>query len=343
MYLTEKEIFSQYDALKKTYGYMMENADAIRDFWKAGGFTSIYYAGCGSGYCLCRSAAESARLRLGKPAFAMAAGDLMLNFPHYERSLKGSVLVAPSRSGSTSEVLKAAELARRAGVPCIAISAVKDSPLGKEAALNLEILWAFDESVCQTRTVSNLYAANLIMIGILADDSVLLDEIKSAIDDGPAYMEKYRDAFKKFAARDWDKAVVLADSELTGIADEGAVAFKEIPQIVSNYYHLLDVRHGPMVMIDGKTLVIVALSPFGREYQADLITDLKGKGAFVISVGSDEDMYGADAHITHQEYKNYGVAGIPFIFVVQAVSYYKALDRGVNPDAPQGLSPWIKL
>ena len=37
------------------------------------------------------------------------------------------------------------------------------------------------------------------------------------------------------------------------IASEGALAFKEIARIPSISYHLLDVRHGPMVLIDDKT------------------------------------------------------------------------------------------
>lgn len=33
------------------------------------------------------------------------------------------------------------------------------------------------------------------------------------------------------------------DAELCGICEEGALTFKEICQVDSNYYHLLDARH----------------------------------------------------------------------------------------------------
>ena len=38
-----------------------------------------------------------------------------------------------------------------------------------------------------------------------------------------------------------------------------------------------------------------------------------------------------------------GAFGIPFIYVAQMLAYAKAIDLGGNPDAPQGLDPYIKL
>ena len=302
------------------------------------------YIGSGSGYTLCRSAEMSAKIRLNLPANALAAGDLMLNFSHYTKLLKDTVIVAPSRSGSTSEVILAVKKAKEElGVPCISICAVANSELSKIADLNLEIPWAFDESVCQTRTVTNLYTANLMLIGIMADDDVMMEEIKKAIESGNGYMDEYKETLQRISVGNtWSKVVVLADSELQGIAAEGAVAFKEIPQVMSNFYHILDVRHGPMVLIDKDTLVIIATSPYGISYQQDLICDLKKRGALVVTVGAEEAI-DSDYHITLPECKNYAVYGIPFIFVPQAIGFYKAVQKGINPDLPNGLDPWIKL
>jgi len=99
-----------------------------------------------------------------------------------------------------------------------------------------------------------------------------------------------------------------------------------------------------MVMIDEKTLVIMASSPKGVSYQVDLINDLKEKGAKVATIGSkDEKFNNVDLHITIPTFQNYGVRGIPFIFVVQAIAYFKAIHKGINPDVPDGLDHWIKL
>lgn len=346
MFKTEKEIFSQYDALKMTYRCLMEKEEAIKELVKANNFKGLTYIGCGSSYSLCKSAEVSTKLRMGVQVNAIAAGDLLINFDQYRELIGNTILLAPSRSGSTSEVVLAVKLAREElGLKSISVCAKEQSELAGLADLSIELPWAFDDSVCQTRTVTNLYAANLMLIGIMEDDTALLEEIREAVNNGNAYMEKHMGMLKEISgAASWEKVVVLADAELEGIAEEGALAFNEICRLPSNYYHILDIRHGPMVLVNSKTLVLVACCPKGDSYQKDLVRDIKAKGALVVTVSSkDKEYWGSDYNASVPVYKNFGVTGIPFIFVPQALSYFKAMAGGVNPDEPQGLEPWIKL
>lgn len=345
MYKTEKEIFSQYEALAMTYDYMLGRKGELESFVKTGNFDSLTFIGCGSSYSLCKSAETSAKMRLGLRVNAIAAGDLMMNFPLYENMLKNSLIIAPSRSGSTSEVVMAVTKAKEAlGLKCISISMVKESKLSMIADISIELPWAFDESVCQTRTVTNLYLADLMLVAFMAGDSKLVEELKAAVAAGSEYIHKNVETLRAIAAKDWKKVVVLADSELEGIAEEGALAFNEICMLPSNYYHLLDVRHGPMVLINPETLVIVVTTPYGGEYQKDLVKDLKVKGAYVLAaVTSNDSSVGADCSIELPAGSNYGASGVPFIFIPQALAFFKSLARGTNPDEPQGLDAWIKL
>ncbi len=344
MYLTQKEIFGQYEALRRTYDLFLAKRSQIKSLFKKYEPRSLTFIGAGSGYTLCHSGEISTKLRLNLAANAVAAGDLLVNFNHYKKLLEGTVIIAPSRSGGTSEVVINVERAKKMGVPTLAIAAKEDSPLSELAELTLEIPWAFDESVCQTRTVTNFYAANLILIGILADDEKLLAEIDAAVKDGERFMAEYKGMAETIAKEDWDKVVILADSELEGIGAEAALAFAEIPQLPANYYHVLDVRHGPMVLIDEKTLVVAALSPEENELQLALIQDLRKNKARVIAVsmGEKRDL-GANREVFVPQYENFAVLGIPFIFIPQAIAFYKALERGLNPDQPGGLAPWIDL
>lgn len=346
MYKTEYEIFNQYISLEKTYEYLVSRTDDISCFKNNNNFDSVTFIGCGSSYSLCKSAELSLKLRTSLKVNSIAAGDLMTNLTQYNKLLENTLLVAPSRSGSTSEVVNAVTMSKeKYGVPCISICAVNNSELAKISDLCIELPWAFDESVCQTRTVTNLYTANLYMVGVLSSDELLCKEIKQAIDNGDKYIKQYKEQLKIVAKeKAWENVVTLGDSELEGIAEEGALAFKEICQLHSNYYHILDVRHGPAVLINDKTLIIIAVTPFNENYQIDLIKDLKKNGATIVTVGSNpKNVYDSDYHISVPLYKNYSVMGIPFIFIPQALSYFKALERGVNPDVPNGLDPWIKL
>lgn len=333
MYKIEQEILSQYKALEETFIYMMGMKSRIESFTEKTRFKSITFIGCGSSYSLCKSAEISYKLRTGLLANSIAAGDLLLNFSTYKRLLKDTLLVVLSRSGSTNEVVSAVEMAKNElEIPCISISTRERSKLGSIADLNIELPWAFDESVCETRTVTNLYTANLMLTGLMIDDKVLLDEIGKAVKAGELYIEQSREVLKEAVyTEEWEKVVVLADSELSGIAEVGALTFSKICRMPANFYHVLDVRHGPMVLINDKTLVIIACAPDDNTYQMGLIEELKEKGAVVVTVGTkDAKVWGSDYNIMIPHYSNFGVNGIPFILVPQLLSCLKAQKFEVN-------------
>lgn len=343
---TYTEMKSQYEALRKTFNYITSRKDELLNFYKKQSPKTLTFTGCGSSYYLCQSAEFSARIRLGKATLAIAAGDLMLNYKNYLKAFAGTLLITPTRSGSTSEVLLAvANVKSGCSTPVIAITCVTNSDLAKKADLTLELPWAFDESVCQTRTVTNLYMANLLILGHLSGDDKLINDLNLVIEAGNSFMEEYEGKLKNIAEDDWRDAVVLADGEMQGIANEGALAFTEIARVPGRYYHLLDVRHGPMVLINKNTLVIMCLSTEGYEYQKALISDLINKGATIITYSDIfiEPIPGVKLQIFSRMKLDQAVRGIPFIFIAQALAYFKAMQKKVNPDQPEGLAAWIKL
>lgn len=133
MYLTEKEIFGKYPALKKTYEYFMDRAKEIKELKHRHKFESITFIGSGSSYCLCQSAEISTKVHTPFIANSIPAGDLMLNFPYYGNYLKNTLLVTSTRFGNTREVVTAIRKAKnKYGIPCISICAKDDT---KVAAL----------------------------------------------------------------------------------------------------------------------------------------------------------------------------------------------------------------
>jgi glucosamine--fructose-6-phosphate aminotransferase (isomerizing) len=346
MYKTEKEIFNQYISLNKSYEYLQSQVSKIKQFQKEHPIKSLTFIGCGSSYSLCKSGEITAKSIWGIQVHSFAAGDLMLNCNRFKKVLRNTILIVPSRSGATSEVVKSVKFLKELfNNPCISICMKENSELKQLSELTLELPWAFDESVCQTQTVTNLYMSILFLLGHFAEDKLLIEDIRTAIKNGPDYIKEYSKITENIAKNtEWEKVVVLADSELEGIALEGALAFNEIAQLPSNYYHVLDVRHGPMVLIDQKTLVIVVCSPNDENYQKDLITDLKKHNAKVISISMTSDYnWGSDFSISIPRYNRFCVVGIPFIFIPQSIALYKAIAKGINPDKPSDLQPWILL
>lgn len=339
------EIRNQYEALEKTLDLFDKKREALSAAWKEAAPKALVFLGCGSSYMVSCSLRDAAGAMTDLPVYAFAAGDLWLNHARYRRQLSGAMVVAVSRSGRTSEILHAADALRADGVEftlCSLIAAV-ETPLGQRSAISVEIPWAFDESVCQTRSVSNLYAAGLSLLAAFAGDGTLPAQLRKLAAEGPAYLRKAEPLMARIAREGWNKAVVLADGVCAGLATEGALAFQEISQLPGVQHHVLDVRHGPIVLVDEKTLVLVYLYPDGQPQQEALIKDLQKKGARVLVYsnlpreipGAESISLGADV--------DEAPGGIAFLNLCQLAAYEKSMETGSDPDAPTGLDAWIQV
>jgi glutamine---fructose-6-phosphate transaminase (isomerizing) len=345
MYLTYQEIKDQYKALQKTTDCINGSIADVKKLFDRAKPRMLVFFGCGSSYSLAKSMALAAQVHLGIPAIALAAGDYMLHNSTYSAIAQGSRAVVISRSGSTSEVIAAVEhLKAAAASSVLSICCLGGTRLAELSDLTIEMPWCFDKSVCQTRTVSNLYMAGMLLIARLSGNDKLAEGLDRAVVGGNSFLSWYENELKFVASKFWTHAVVLADAELAGIAEEGALAFKEICQKPSNFYHLLDSRHGPMVLIGKDTLVIAALSD-GNQYELDLVADVARKGAELI-VYSDIPLDGLPEKVLNISFGKslpHAARGLPLVLIAQLISYYRAVVDGINPDEPGGLSPWIKL
>jgi len=221
MNLTYSEIKSQYDAMART----MEHVDARLPEIAAllEGCGQFVFVGSGSSYAVATSAALAARLRLGKPAMAIPAGDLLLHACTYQPVLEDCALMVLSRSGETSEIIRAVERVREMGLNCkvMSVTCVEGSALAARSDYTLEMPWAFDHSVCQTRTVACLYLFSVYCAAKLAGDEALTVDLRAAVAGGPAFMSAHEPALEAVAQGDWSHAVVLGDAELAGLCEEG--------------------------------------------------------------------------------------------------------------------------
>ena len=345
MFYTEKEIMSQHSALKKTYEYFEEQKEKITDFFEKQAIKKFTFLGCGSSYMLAKSGQKLLCGYEDTSALAIAGGDLLVNPKVYENYVKDSIVVCVSRSGKTSEIVRSVQYLKEAyHCPVVSISMEKENDLVPYSDLDLVMEWCYDESVCQTRTVTNLYLALLMFSAYYGNNEELIQDVKLLIDENEAYKEKYRPLLKEIAERDWTKAVVLADGAVCGIAEEGALAFAEISRIQGYYANVLDYRHGPMVLNDERTLNIVLVTENHVELQKAMIEDIKSrKGILVTASVEDENLYGADLHVKLGNCKRMESLGIAYIYIMQMIAYEKAISKGCNPDIPEGLDAYIVL
>ncbi len=346
MSLTELEIQDTPNALAQTCDYFAGKKEELDAFFAKHTQRKFAFFGCGSSYMLAKGAAALFGSLPGTTASAIPAGDYIVNPLFWREAVRDSIVVTLSRSGRTSEIVRAVA-STKAGLgscPVISISMAGENDVSPMSDLDLTLDWCYDKSICQTRTVANLYAATLLLAAAYDRNDGLAAAVEAATKDSAAFQAEYRPVLEEVAALDWKNIVVLADGPVCGIAEEGALAFTEISMLPGRYFHLLDYRHGPIVISGEETLTLMLLQPGEKKLQEAMVKDVIGHGGTVVTV-SDEagNPYGAAAHIQIDGIGAFAAWGIPFIYVAQMLALLKAERLGGNPDAPQGLDAYITL
>lgn len=345
MFLTEKEILDTPNSLKKTYAYFCDRAEDVKAFFNTNTSRKFTFFGCGSSFMLSKSASLIFSSFENTSAAAIAAGEYIVDPDFWKETVKDSIVVTISRSGKTSEMVKAVKhIKETLGCDVISISMKDNNDIMPMAQLNMTLDWCYDNSVCQTRTVTNLYTSILLLASYYNNDEALRESVKVACETNEKFQADNRETLEKIAALDWTDVTVLADGPVRGIAEEGALAFTEITMLTGRYFPMLDYRHGPIVISGEKSLTIMLINPAEDELQKDMVADVMTHGGPVVVVSKHKDnIYGATAHIQIDGIEKFAAWGIPFIYLSQMTSLIKSVNMGGNPDAPKGLDAFIIL
>lgn len=372
MTITWKEIHAQHDAVLQAIQTVRGESCRIRRLFSEPLPSRILFLGCGSSFLVARSLASMAEDLLGIPARALPAGECLLHAERLGWGSAGTLTVAISRSGMTSELVLALRVMKqRHPIRVISLCMTENTEPGRESDLSLEFPWAYDHSVCQTRTVSTLYATGMMMLAIAAgsdgrnsriagadspqsvaasESKALAEGLARAAAAGYAFMSLIEADCEAIGRLPWTNVVTLADAELGGICAEGALAFTEIAQTFSACHSVLDVRHGPMVKIRPDTLVIIAPSNPEGPLERGLLADLAKKGCVLVVVSDalvppPEGLSSPECwwNLVAGQTLPHAARGLPFIQVCQLIAHAGAVHRGVNPDSPEGLNAWIRL
>ena len=212
MFLTEAEILDTPLSLNYTCQYFEKNKKNLEQFFQENQQKKFTILGCGSSYMLAKSTASLFASLPGTSANAIAAGDYIVDPLFWYETVKGSIVLLLSRSGKTSEMVWALKHIKEAhGCPAVSITTEDGNDLMPLCDLNLTLDWCHDDSVCQTRTVTNLYASTLLLAAEYARDDRLRESVLAAMRESSSFQLKYRPVLAEIANLDWDNVVVLAD------------------------------------------------------------------------------------------------------------------------------------
>jgi fructoselysine-6-P-deglycase FrlB-like protein len=280
------EIASQPDCWRRAAAVVDEHVAALP--WPG---ERVAVAGCGTSYFAAMTyAALREQAGLGTtdafPASEFPTGRV------YDR------VVVISRSGTTTEILELLEQLR-GRVPTVALTASADAPIGTAADVTIELDFADEQAVVQTRFATTVLALLRASLG---------HDIEALAADGERALAAPLDGLG-----DADQVTFLGRGWTIGLAHEAALKLREAAGAWAESYPAMEYRHGPISIAEpGRMVWMFGEPPNG------LADDIERTGAtFVHSDGTDP---------------------VAHLLLAQRLAVALAVRRGLDPDRPRNLA-----
>ncbi len=304
---------------------------------KAGDYDQVIFTGCGSTYYLSLAAAALYTELTGRPAHAVPGGELLLNSQIVLTNQK-TLLVAISRSGTTTETVKAVEKFKSEKRGDVVVITNYNEVLSRLADFNYVIDKGQELSVAQTRSFASMYVAVTALCAKMAGREELVKEMGKLPEIGNWVIGNYESYAKSIGENlSFDRFYFLGSGIRYGLACEVNLKMKEMTLTHSEPFHFLEFRHGPMSMVGKSSVVCGLLSEANRLHEAKVLSEMKMLGGTVAVVGEKEADVCFESNIPEE------VRGVLYLPVLQLMSFYRSLAKGLNPDRPTNLTAVVKL
>jgi glucosamine--fructose-6-phosphate aminotransferase (isomerizing) len=334
---TRTEILSQPEAWAEALDVVEKYKGRLEQIFAAD-YEQVLFTGCGSTYYLSLAAAALYQEMTGKLARGVPGGELLLNRQTVLTDGK-TLLVAVSRSGSTTETVRGVEQfkARKQG-PVVAITTSGDQPLAGLADLPIIIKKGQEESVAQTRSFASMYVATTAMTMVAAGAGTLREAMRKLPDAGTRLLARYERLGREFGENlGFDRFYFLGSGGRYGLACEVNLKMKEMALTHSEPFHFLEFRHGPMSMVNEKAVVVGLVSEANFNHERAVLNEMQAHGGKTMALGE------ASVDIAFQSGIPESVRGVLYLPVLQLMAVFRSLAKGLNPDHPNNLEAVVKL
>jgi glutamine---fructose-6-phosphate transaminase (isomerizing) len=300
-------------------------------------YDQVLFTGCGSTYYLSLAAAALYQELTGHTARAVPASELLFNSQIIVTPSR-TLLVAISRSGTTTETIKAAEKFKQEKRGEVVVISNCDETLSQLADVKIVIDKGQEKSVAQTRSFASMFVAASAFCARMAGRHDLLSAMSSLPQAGEALLEKY-ESFAKELGEDlsFDRFYFLGSGIRYGLACEVNLKMKEMTLTHSEPFHFMEFRHGPMSMVNEKAVVIGMVSDVNRAQEAKVLSEMEELGARVASLAESE------ADVVFESKVPESVRAVLYLPVLQLMAFYRSVAKGLNPDRPKNLTAVVQL
>ncbi len=335
---TRQEIQSQPEAWAEALKVLAAVRRNVTGLEPAGRYAQVIFTGCGSTYYLAMAAASLTQELTGLNCRAFPASELWLS-PESSYIRASTLLVAVSRSGETTETLRACEdfLAARKG-DLITLSCYGEMPLSGIGRLNIVLPSGQERSVAQTRAFSTLYLGTLAIACLWAGRLDLFDSLARLPEAGSRLLHTFAPLAAELGQDEsLDRFYWLGSGPRHGLASELSLKMKEMSLSHSEPFHFLEFRHGPKSMVTTSSLVVGLRSTSNGNQEAAVLEDVQELGGRVVEVAETGASVGFKAGLDES------VQTVLYLPFGQMLAFERSLSRGLNPDLPVNLDTVVRL
>ncbi|HEU5348067.1 MAG TPA: SIS domain-containing protein, partial [Ktedonobacterales bacterium] len=354
-----REICEQPDAVRRALRTNASVARSIADEVVRRGVQVIVLAGRGTSDHAALYAQYLLQHLTGIPvALATASVYTLFGAPFH---LRQALVIGISQSGESPDIVEVVRQSRQAGAFTVAVTNQRESPLAAAADETLFCAAGPEQSVAATKTYTTTCAVLALLAASLPGGERVLPHIQRLPDLMQAALATEdavaRAVVRYVHARD---CIVLGRGFQYSTAREAALKLEETCYVIAMPFSSADFRHGPAALVE-RGLPVMLFAPPGKT-AADslaLLGWLHERGADCIVMA--EDSYLLEQATTaialdlprledvtdsslRQGVDSEGVrvdellAPLSYIVPGQFFAYFLAIEKGLDPDQPRGLS-----
>ena len=287
---------------------------------------TVVITGCGTSYYLAQALACAFNGQ-GQAAVAVPGAEWARRPECYLANPQDVMVIGLSRSGTTSETLHAIRTSRARGWKTFALSCEPGSA----------ILYAADAGIClptdPREGIVMSVSASLMLLGGLTMAGITLP---ATVPDSAADALTRLDAGIGALLPGRSHFVYLGAGANYGIATEGCLKLQEMSISYSQAFHPMEYRHGPVSLIDERSLVVMLYSDQTVDDEATLVAELQAKGARVVGFNGPGDLCIGLGQTGH-------AATLACLPALQLLGEKVAQQKGINSETPRHLTKVVVL
>ncbi len=345
---TMQEIMSQTEAWSGSLQQFKSSSMLQTVLKKTSSRSEWLFVGCGTSFYLAEAAAASWKTLTGQSARAVAASEILL-FPALTLPPVANLqAVIISRSGSTSEAVRAAAVLRSEHrIPTLGLTCTPDSPLEATCELTIRISAADETSMVMTRSFTSMLLVMQYLAAVKSGASDLCAALESLAEHFAPSLRIFSEKVEAFTAKySFEDYVFLAQGPFQGISREAALKVTEMSCSYSQSFHTLEFRHGPKSIVNPATCLTFFVSEQGKDAECEVLAEMKKLGGVILTVcnRANETIRSSSDLVFELGLELPELATLaPFIVPSQLLGCYTGIKKGLNPDEPKNLTRVVLL